>query len=212
MTMSTYARLRLIPAIATELRFDGGRFSVTFDDSLLRVARDDDNFAVLRLVNQQVSYKATILGGFALMEDRTGEVGYADFFLVDWEDDGSMPELVFQVPPVEVRRRYPAGHSVELCCDCVHRFHVAYGDGVTADFTRNRQGGYDFAYSTGFSGRFWTGEDDTVTLTFKGDLLSSDADAARAQSKFIVSRSKYTGNLLLLLAEPAEVELSMGSC
>jgi len=44
-------------------------------------------------------------------------------------------------------------------------------------------------------------------LKFKGDKLKPGEDDLKSQSKFIVSRSKYTGKLLLFLQENATVIL-----
>lgn len=50
-------------------------------------------------------------------------------------------------------------------------------------------------------------DDDSYTIKFKGDRLDPSEEAYHSQSKFVVSRSKYSGNLLLVLQDDARVHL-----
>jgi hypothetical protein len=45
-------------------------------------------------------------------------------------------------------------------------------------------------------------------LRFRGDRLKPSEDALHSQSKSIVSRSEYSGNLLLILQDAATVTTS----
>ena len=97
--------------------------------------------------------------------------------------------------------------TIELGLEDISEYHVVYRDGVEASFRRRDVGGFDFSFSTGFNGSFWKEPDDSYTLKFKGELLEPTEEAARSRSKFIVSRSKYSGYLLLILEEDATVSL-----
>lgn len=44
-------------------------------------------------------------------------------------------------------------------------------------------------------------------LRFRGNRLSAEDDGSHAQSKFMVSRSKFTDNLLLYMQEDTQVTL-----
>jgi hypothetical protein len=66
---------------------------------------------------------------------------------------------------------------------------------------------FRFEFSTGFRGRFWRDPDGSFTLRFHGDRLADPEDARRSQSKFIISRCKYSGNLPLILQDDATVHL-----
>ena len=76
---------------------------------------------------------------------------------------------------------------------------------IHAVFNRRKDTGFDFSFSTGFYGSFWNDEDGSYTLKFKGDRLAKGEDDLHSQSKFIVSRSKYSGMLQLILTENATV-------
>jgi hypothetical protein len=109
---------------------------------------------------------------------------------------------------VKVERRYEKGQAIELGLEDVSEYRVVYRDGVEASFRHRDEGGFDFSFSTGFQGSFWKEPDESVTLKFKGDLLEPTAEAERSRSKFIVSRSKYSGNLILILEDAATVSLA----
>lgn len=199
--------LRLVPCRATTLTFGGVCLRVAFRDGLLRIERDPENFAVVSLKDQRVAYKVTLLGSVVQAEATTGEVGWRSFFAVDWEDEHGTPELTFLRPPTGIVRAYDRGQAIELGLEPVTQYEVRYADGVEALFERARDRGFVFRFTTGFAGSFWKEADGAWMLRFKGDTLSVDDDGSAAQSKFLVSRSKYTDNLLLYLQNDALVTL-----
>ena len=129
------------------------------------------------------------------------------YFSVHW-DEVSLPELKLTAEPTRVERWYEKGQSIEFGLEDVSEYKVVYRDGVKADFRRREAGGFDFSFSTGFEGSFWKDPDGSYTLKFKGELLEPTEEAERSRSKFIVSRSKYSGNLILILEDDATVTLA----
>ncbi len=206
-TPSRIPKIHLVPCETTQITMNDATYQVAFRDNQIRIARDPDNYTLITLKNQQVSYKSTILGGFALSEEMKGDMDYRKDFVLDWEDDMSCPELLFIRPPRRITRKYARGQSVELEIEPVSRYHVAYRDGVTADFNRGANNDFTFSFSTGFYGSFKRVPDESYTLNFKGDRLKPGEDDYRSISKFIFSRSKYTGNLLLIPQDDATVSL-----
>jgi len=200
-------RLLLLDCVATTIEFEDVAFLIVFDNNSIRISRNKDNFTVIKLINQQVSYKATILGGFALEEKKNGEIDYMKYFLVNWDDDMSIPELHFRKAPRMVTRQYKVGQKIELGIEDIKKYRVAYRDGVEARFERENSNGFKFSFSTGFYGMFWKDPDGAYNLKFWGDRLKPGEDDYRSQSKFIVSRSKFTGNMLLILQDNAMVDL-----
>lgn len=182
-------------------------YEVIYRDNMIRVSENDNSYAMIRLKSQQVAYKATILGSVVLEEKKRGGIDFHRHFTVSWENEISFPELEFKKTPRALSRRYTAGQSIELGLEDVPQYQVVYDDGVEASFTREGSGGFSFTFSTGFYGSFQKEPDDSFTLRFRGDRLNPDEEGYTSQSKFIVSRSKYTGNLLLVLQEGATVSL-----
>jgi hypothetical protein len=198
--------IRLVDCGGTTIRYGEESYDVEFRDHEVHIARDADNCAVMTLDSLEVPYESRI-GEEASQTVRTrGHVDYSRHFSVAWDDDLSLPEIRFLEPPTEVVRRYYRGQTIELGLNPVNEYRVEYVDGVEATFTR-RPKGFDFRFNTGFYGSFWREPDDSCVLKFKGDRLDPAEDAQRSQSKFIVSRSKYTGNLLLVLQDDATVHL-----
>ncbi len=110
--------------------------------------------------------------------------------------------------PLALSRRYKVGQTIELGLEDVPQYQVVYDDGVEAVFTSDGSRDFSFSFSTGFYGTFHKEPDDSFTLRFKGDRLKPEEEGIASQSKFIVSRSKYTGNLLLVFQEGATVSLT----
>lgn len=200
-------KINVITNVKTKISFPDISFEIIRDAKKIRIIKDSNNLADVTLVNQMVPYKATILGGFALAEKKTGRTNYNHYFYLDWEDDLSIPEINFRTPPLEVSREYIKGQWIELGIEGVNQYDVKYSDGVTAVFQRNKSHGFSFNFSTGFYGSFWSEEDGSYMLKFKGDKLKPGEEDVKSQSKFLVSRSKYTDKLLLLLQENAVVFL-----
>ena len=193
---------------ATELSFGLVHFRVSFCGEKLRIERDADNFSLVTLKDQRVAYKVQLLGSIVLDEEVTGEVGWADHFRIDWEDGAAAPELIFDKPVTRILRHYEKGQSIELGVEPATQYEVRYDDGVEAQFARRAEGdGFDFRFSTGFHGSFWKEADGSWMMRFKGDRLSWEDDGKDAQSKFLVSRSKFTDNLMLYFWRPAQVTL-----
>jgi len=202
------ANLPLVDCLTTHVKFGDERFSIMCCKSKTRIERDSENFAIITLINQEVPYKATILGGYALSEEITGEVNYKKWFHITWEDEDSMPSLVFHQAPSEIKREYEKGQKIELGIEDVRHYHVIYQDEITADFIRKTPGEYDFFFSTGFSGSIRKDTDGTHSIQFKGIPVDPEDDH-RSESKFILTRSRYSDNLLLVLQDKATVLIEL---
>lgn len=200
-------KLLLLPCFSAQIKFPGTAFDVIQCNETLIIGIDEDNFATVILKNQQVAYKANILGGFSFSEEIVGEVDYKSFFHIVWEDDQAVPELLFYEQPQSIRREYKKGMKIELGIENVACYHVAYKDNVTADFIRTGEQAYDFRFSTGFEGNLWVETDGSHLIRFKGIRLDADEDGYASESKFIISRSKFTDNLILILQDDAAVYL-----
>jgi hypothetical protein len=200
-------RLLLLPCFIAHIKFSDTTFNVVQCDAEVSIAIDDDNYAQVTLKNQQVAYKANILGGFSFSEEIVGEIDYKKYLRIEWDDDQAVPELVFQITPESVCREYQKGMKIELGIEMVDCYNVAYKDGVAADFRRTGDHAYDFQFSTGFDGNLWKDPDGSHLVRFKGIRLDADDDGYASESKFIISRSKYTDNLTLILQEDATVYL-----
>ena len=197
----------LVECLSAKLHFGDATFDVSRSGGEVTIVRDPKNKVVIRQKSGLYGSESSIEGGVVLDEERTGNAGYEKYFSVHW-DEVSLPELTMSTAPAKVERRYEKGQAIELGLEDVSEYHVVYRDGVEASFRRRDAGGFDFSFSTGFKGSFWKEPDDSYTLKFKGGLLEPTEEAARSRSKFIVSRSKYSGYLLLILEEDATVSLA----
>lgn len=205
MAQAGMQRICLVDCAGTTIRFDDIAFEVAIADDRITI-RDSDNQVILRQKSGEFASESSIEGGTVLAEEKQGEYDFSGYFSVHW-DEAALPEMVFKRTPTRIERRYTKGQSIELGLEEVNSYVVCYNDGIEGRFKRRGAGGFDFSFSTGFYGSFWQDPDDSYTLTFKGDRLETSEDAYRSQSKFIVSRSKYSGNLLLFLQEDATVSL-----
>jgi hypothetical protein len=197
----------VVKCLGTTLEYDDCGFEISHADHRVTVVRSgSDDRVIIRQTSGEFPSESSIEGGLVLDEEQRGELDYSPYFRLDW-DEGSLPELHFVRMPARVLRHYASGDSIELGLDRVNEYSVAYADGVEATFNRREAGGFRFQFSTGFYGSFWKEPDESYTLRFKGDRLKDTEEAYRSQSKFVVSRSKYTGNLLLILQDDADVEL-----
>jgi hypothetical protein len=206
MTRPALSSVLLVECLSTKLDFGDAALEVTRAGDEVTIARDPANKVVIRQKSGLYGSESSIEGGVVLDEEKTGNAGYEEYFSVHW-DEVSLPELKLSSPPSRVERRYEKGQSIELGLEDVSEYHVVYRDGVEASFRRREAGGFDFSFSTGFKGSFWKEPDDSYTLKFKGELLEPTEEAERSRSKFIVSRSKYSGYLLLILEDDATVSL-----
>jgi len=200
-------KVKLVSCERATVTVSDRTYEVIYQNNTVRVSENDNNYALITLKNQQVAYKATILGGIVQQEKKYGDIDYNRFFTVIWESELTFPELDFRVPPRAITRRYAIGQSVELGLEDVPQYKVVYDDGVEAVFTRDGANDFTFSFSTGFYGSVHKEGDDSFTLKFKGDRLKPDEEGFASQSKFLISRSKYTGNLLLVFQEGATVSL-----
>jgi hypothetical protein len=200
-------KIHLVICKETEIVIQERHYRIIYDNQMVKVARDRDNFTVFRLKSQQVSYKSRVLGGVVLSEETMGDIDHRRDFTIHWDDPLAGPDLVFSSAPHSITRYYDEGQAIELGLEEVERYHIIYDDGVQADFARQENGDFDFAFTTGFYGSFHKHDDHSYSLTFKGDRLNPGEDNYDSQSKFMVSRSKYTGNLMLFLRETAIVHL-----
>ena len=199
--------LPLLNCFLSTLYFGEKAFKVIYCMSAIKIALDEDNFAVITLKNQQVPYKATILGGFAFTVKTSGTINYRNYFDVAWPDEWAPPEMIFYKRPDKIIREYNKGQKIELGIENILEYHVEYQDGVTANFTRTEPGAYEFSFSTGFCGSFKKEDDGTHSIRFKGLPLDADEGVYTSESKFIISRSKYTNNMVLILQDKATVNL-----
>ncbi|MCP5104889.1 MAG: hypothetical protein GY950_15995 [bacterium] len=206
-TQQQIPKLSILNCFNTIITFGDDQYEVIYCDNEITISHDSKNYVVVKLKNQQVPYKATILGGFAFSEEITGTIAYKQYFNINWEDEYSVPELAFKQKPTRIEREYEKGRKIELGIEDVSRYHVIYQDNVCADFTRTGDGDYDFHFSTGFYGSIHKETDDSHTIRFKGNRLDAEEDGYNSESKFIITRSKYTGNLLLILQDKAKVLL-----
>ena len=198
-------RIHIVAAAPTRLSYADTYFEVSFDGNKVTIAGPTGQ-VMIRQKSQHVAYKATLLGGFVLEEEgRQGTLDYDSRFFIDWEDEYTVPELGIKQPPERISRHYQKGQSIELGVEQASLYCVQYSDGVEAQFERREGTSFDFSFSTGFYGSFCQDEDGSYTLKFKGDRLEKGEDDLHAQSKFMVSRSKYSGMLLLFLQEDATV-------
>jgi hypothetical protein len=196
--------IRLVSCQGTTLEFDDARFEVSYAGDTITITGDGENETRIRQKSGLFESESSIEGGVVLVEEKKGDLDYGRYLTVDW-DDVSLPELKLSSPAKRIERRYEEGQAIELGLEDVSEYQVRYRDGVEASFTRREAGGFDFTFSTGFYGSFWQDPDGSYTLKFKGDRLDPSEEADRSQSKFIVSRSKYSGNLLLVLQDQATV-------
>jgi hypothetical protein len=196
----------LVECLTTNIAFDEATFEITSGGDAVTVARDKRNKVVIRQKSGLYGSESSIEGGVVLTEEKTGETGYGKYFSLHW-DEVSLPELKLSAPPARIERRYEKGQAIELGLEDVSEYGVVYRDGVEASFRRRPEGGFDFSFSTDFQGSFWEDSDGFTTLRFKGELLEPTEEAERSRSKFIVSRSKYSGNLLLILEDAATISL-----
>ncbi len=192
----------------TEVDFGLTRFRMTFAEGRLRIEKDAENFSLVSLKDQRVAYKVQLLGSIVFEEETTGTVSWQGLFDLEWEDTAAAPEIVFRKTPTRIVRFYEKGQSIELGVEPATQYEVSYDDGVGALFSRRKDDkGFDFHFSTGFHGSFWKEDDGSWMMKFKGDRLSWDDDGKDAQSKFLVSRSKFTDNLMLYFWRGAKVTL-----
>jgi hypothetical protein len=200
-------QLMLLFDVPFYIKFAETEFSITYLGSQILIKIDDENYAKLEIENHQVSYKATILGGYNVKETKKGICNYKDYVRIDWQSDNENPEIKFLRFPDEVYRSYHKGGKVELGIENVSGYKAAYGDGTTANFIKRTNAAFDFEFSTGLEGSIWKDGDGTHTIKFKGVRQEADEDGYQSESKFIISRSKYTDNLILILQESAAVYL-----
>lgn len=202
-----FPNLPLLNCFLTIVEFGNLAFEIIYCKDAIKVALDEENYAVITLKNQQVPYKATILGGFAFQVQKAGTIDYQKYFNFIWPDELSTPEVTFFKEPSQIHRHYEKGQRIELGIEPVERYHVVYDDGVTANFTCTGPRAWEFSFSTGFHGSFKKEEDGSHSIRFKGLPMEPNEDEHVSESKFILSRSKYTNNLLLILQDDAEVML-----
>jgi hypothetical protein len=197
-----------VPSVATTIAFADVAFEITSTPENVTVRTDASNWVTIAPKNQRTHSEAFNTGGLALVEEQRGRVDYFRYFVLSWQEEDEPPELVLQEVPVEVVRQYAQGQVIELGLEDVGRYDVRYRDGVEARFERDGPDAFRFAFTTGLEGSFWRDADGSYTLRFMGERAIGDEDAKRSQSKFIVSRSRYTGNLLLVLQEGARVVIT----
>ena len=106
---TTPRRLLLLHCADVDLHYSQVNYRVRYCDSGVRISLDDDNYQIITLKNQQVSYKATILGGYSQEVEVVGSIEFKELFIVNWEDEKQVPELIFLQPPNEIRRKVPKG-------------------------------------------------------------------------------------------------------
>ncbi len=200
--------LLLLLRNSVHLKFGEQCFQIVCHDDRIKVLQDEDNFVVVNLKNHQVAYKARILGGFSQSEEVTGVIDYHRFFVLDWQDDQGVPELILLQNPDEIRRDYHKGQKIELGIEKISGYRVVYRDNTVADFTQTDKDSFEFCFTSGFEGNIWKDSDGTHAIRFRGIRLDADEDGYNSESKFIISRSKYTDNLVLILQDDARVYLT----
>jgi hypothetical protein len=198
----------LVRCEGTTVAFEDALFTITSHAGEVRISSDPTSYAVVTATAESVPYESTVEAGVAVNEERVGAIDYGPYFVVQWEDDVGLPSLLFRRPPRAVQRSYTAGQAIEFGIEEAGHYHIRYRDGVEADFMRTSPDRIEFSFSTGFYGSCRKEADGSCLLRFRGDRLKPTEEAHQSQSKFIVSRSKYTGNLLLILQDAATVTVS----
>jgi len=201
------ANLPLLACTASYAYYDKKKFEIIYCQSTIKISLDDANYAVITLKNQKVIDGETELGGFTPSVSSAGDIDYNHYFDIQWPEANSVPELVFFQRPDKIERYYDKQGKIELGIEKVSTYHVKYQDGVTADFVRNSTGKYTFSFSTGFAGSFMKEKDGSHTIRFKALPKDADEGVYLSESKFIITRSKYTNNLILILQDKAVVSL-----
>lgn len=199
-------QIRLVPCLSTLLHFADTSFELTPEGDGVRIA-GKGAAAVLRPESQAIPSEADVSESIILIGVGPGGSPFESYFMLDWEDHLAPPQVTFTSAPRQVVRRFGAGGALELGLEDVARYRVVYADGVEATIERAGPADYRIAFSTGLAGRFWRDPDGSYTIHFRGDVLPASEEPSRAQSKFIVSRCKFSGNLLLLFQEEAAVHL-----
>jgi hypothetical protein len=200
-------KLLLLPCFSSRINFSSVEFDVVQCDESLTIALDEANYVVITLKNQQVAYKSKIMGGFSFSEQVVGKCNYKSYFRIEWPDDQTVPELVFLKPPIAIQRKYHKGMNIEFGIEDVLKYRIIYQDKVTAEFRRINDQTYKYNYSTGFEGKLSIESDGSHIIRFKGVTALKGNDGHISESKFILSRSKYTDNLILILQDDATVYL-----
>jgi hypothetical protein len=200
-------KLLLLPCFSSLINFSSVTFNVVQCDEILTISVDESNFAVISLKNQQVGYKSSLLGGFSFSEKIIGNCDYSSFFRIEWADDQAVPELVFQKPPINIQRQYLKGMNIEFGIEEVQRYQIIYRDEVTAEFIRINDRTFQYYFRTGACGELSIEADGSHIIRFKGATTDKHPDGNSSDSKFIMSRSKYTDNLILILQDDATVFL-----
>lgn len=202
-----FPNLPLLNCFPTVVEFGDTVFETMYCRDEIKVSLDEENVAVITLKNQRVPIEDAIADDFALSIKKSGNIDYQSYFDIKWPDELSVPELVFYREPSQIHRHYEKGQWIELGIEPVSGYDVAYQDGVGARFFQSVPGFWEFHFSTGFHGSFKKEEDDSYVIRFKGSRLEHGEEEINSQSKFIITRSKYTNHLLLILQENAEVTL-----
>ena len=200
-------KLPLLDCFVTSVHFKGATFELIYCKSAIKIALDEENYAVLTLKNQQVYEEGDMHGSYAISSKKAGTIKYKDYFDIHWLDEISIPEMAFFQQPLKIVREYDKGQKIELGIEEVSQYRMTYQDGVAADFNRSGPGEYTFSFSTGFNGSFMKEEDGGHVIRFKGLPYDADEGNYTSESKFIISRSKYTNNLVLILQDKATVAM-----
>jgi hypothetical protein len=203
-----FPNLPLLDCINTTFQFDDQSYDIIYCDPEVKISTDESNFAIITLKDQRVPSESAIMNGSSISVQKTGHIDFLHHLDVVWTDQSDRPEIIFIQEPLKIIRNYLKGQRIELGIEDVSRYHVEYQDGVTGDFDRVAPRSYNFSFSTGFYGSFVKEEDGSHTIRFKGLPMESDEEGYVSESKFIITRSKYTNNLLLVLQDKATVLLS----
>jgi hypothetical protein len=203
-----FPNLPLLDCFPTTFQFEEQSYDIVYCDPEVRIAIDESNYAIITLKDQRVPYESAIMNGSSISVQKTGDIDYHQHLDVTWTDEKERPEVIFLKEPVKIIRKYQEGQRIELGIEDISRYHMEYQDGVTCDFDRVAPWTYNFSFSTGFYGSFKKEEDGSHTIRFKGLPMEPDDAGYVSESKFIITRSKYTNNLLLVLQDKAEVTLT----
>ncbi len=105
-------KLPLLDCFVTLVHFKGAVFEIIYCKSAIKIALDEDNYAVLTLKNQQVYEEGDIHGSFAISEKKAGTIKYKDYFDIQWLDELSIPEMAFFQQPLKIVREYDKGQHI----------------------------------------------------------------------------------------------------
>ena len=104
--------ISLVRCEGTTVAFEDASFTVTSHGDEVRVSGDPTNYALVTAATETVPYESTVGASIAVNEERFGNIDYASYFVVQWDDELGLPSLLFRRPPRLIERSYAAGQAM----------------------------------------------------------------------------------------------------